>query len=359
MSANSEETPASSTSAKSASADCTLANPTPANPTLAELGEHAVIEHIRAAAPSSRNGDDAAVIAMTTPNARFVASTDMLVENRHFTFDWSEPEHIGAKAAIQNFADIEAMGARPTALLFGIAAPPETPVEIIAGIARGLWEQGSQCPAELVGGDVARADAVMLSITAMGELGGPVPPLRRSGARPGDIVIASGTIGYSAAGLALLEHYGAPGQVPERFTPLVQRHLVPEFEYGRGAIARAAGASSLTDISDGLAIDAAEIAAASGVVIDLDPEAIAADELLLEAAEHLGVDAKVWVLNGGEDHVLLGTTNGQPPTGFRKLGRVTKSAAHPGEYSATAALKAGCITIAGTPVATSSAWVAF
>ncbi|MDK6657824.1 AIR synthase related protein, partial [Escherichia coli] len=83
--------------------------------TIGDIGEFGVIEAIRAIAPSARNGDDAAVLTQTTPNARFVTSTDMLVEGRHFRLDWSTPQQVGAKAAVQNFADIESMGARPTA----------------------------------------------------------------------------------------------------------------------------------------------------------------------------------------------------------------------------------------------------
>ncbi|WP_445292896.1 thiamine-phosphate kinase [Corynebacterium sp. H113] len=291
---------------------------------IGELGELKVISEIRKVAPSKRNGDDAAVLAMTTPNARYVASTDMLVEERHFTMRWSTPQQIGAKAAIQNFADVEAMGARPTAILFGISAPPETPLGVLTGIARGLYDEGRKCAADLVGGDIVSGDNLVVSITAMGELGGPLPPLWRGGARPGDTLIAAGPIGKSAAGFAMLQHFGSPAKVPGEFAGLVGAHLVPEFSYGRGPTARAAGAVSLTDNSDGLVVDLGEIARMSGVSVDVDKQAIAPDEEMIRAGEVLSIDPWEWVLRGGEDHTLLGSIPGEPPTGFRAIGRVLK-----------------------------------
>lgn len=314
--------------------------------TIADLGEFGVIEAIRAIAPSARNGDDAAVLTQTTPNARFVASTDMLVEHRHFRLDWSTPQQIGAKAAIQNFADIESMGARPTAILFGISAPLSTPVRVVTGIAEGLWQQGSQCAAELVGGDVVSGDSLVISITAMGELGGLSKPLLRSAAKPGDTFIASGRIGYSAAGLALLQACGGPDLVPERFNRLVAAHCVPEFEYRRGATARAAGARTLTDNSDGFVVDTAAIAKASGVSVDIDGAAIAPDELLRAAGDYLNSDPWEWVLTGGEDHTLLGSIAGEPPHGFRRIGTVTRA-------------RFDSVLIDGRPPANDSGWVSF
>ena len=297
--------------------------------TVGEVGEHAVIAAIRAVAPSRRNGDDAAVLPLTTTNARYVASTDMLVESRHFTFDWSTPEQVGAKAIVQNFADIEAMGARPTAVLLGLSIPEHMKLNVVTGIARGIRSQCGRCAAELVGGDIVGGDSLVLSITAMGELGGPGRPLFRSGARQGDNVIAAGVIGHSAAGYDLLKHFGHPDEVPDRFRPLVEAHLVPDFSYGRGPVARAAGVGSLTDSSDGLVTDLTEIADASGVTINVDEESIAPSELLMAAADLLDTDPWRWVLSGGEDHTLLGTCSSEPPTGFRRIGTVRRDHGKP------------------------------
>lgn len=314
--------------------------------TIADVGEFGVIEAIRAIAPSARNGDDAAVLTQTTPNARFVASTDMLVQGRHFRLDWSTPQQVGAKAAVQNFADIESMGARPTAMLFAISAPLDTPVSVVTGIAEGLWQQGQQCPAELVGGDVVSGDSLVISITAMGELGGLGRPLLRSAARPGDRLIASGRIGYSAAGLALLERCGAPDKVPAEFSELVAAHCTPEFEYRRGATARATGVRSMTDNSDGLVVDLRAIAKASGVTVEVDGDAIAPDDLQKAAAEYLDCDPWDWVLTGGEDHTLIGSTPAEPPTGFRTIGAVTRE-------------RFDSVLIDGAPPVHDSGWVSF
>ncbi|WP_448851046.1 thiamine-phosphate kinase [Corynebacterium sp. 335C] len=324
-------------------------------PTVGDVGEHAVIAAIREVAPSSRNGDDAAVLAMTTPNASHVATTDLLVEGRHFDLAWSTPEDVGRKAAIQNFADVEAMGARPRALLMGLSAPESTPLDVVVGIARGMVAECDRCVAELVGGDVVGGAGLTLSITAIGEVGGPARPLMRSGARPGDRVIAAGVIGRSAAGLALLRRHGRPEDVPERFRELVDAHRVPVFSYGRGPVARAAGVNCLTDNSDGLLVDLAELARTSGVRIDLDRDAVAPDELMLDAADHLGADAWEWVLHGGEDHTLLGTTAGEPPIDFRVIGRVVRAGRSAVEGSRDAAAAAGTIPGAGTGAATGAA----
>src|SRR5699024_7888409 len=187
-----------------------------------------------------------------------------------FSLDWSTPEQVGAKAAVQNFADVEAMGARPTAILMGLSVPEDTDLEVVRGIAKGLRDQGREWAAELVGGDVVGGDSLVISITAMGELGGPGRPLVRSAARPGDVVIAAGRIGHSGAGLDLLKRYGSPSAVPDRFRELVDAHLVPDFSYGRGPVARAAGVNALTDNSDGLIVDLTEIATASNITIDVD-----------------------------------------------------------------------------------------
>lgn len=290
-------------------------------PTLRELGEREVITRIRAQAPSAVNGDDAAVLAPATPNSRVVAATDMLVQGRHFTAATSTPYCVGRKAALQNFADIEAMGARPIAALLAVSAPADTPVAVMEDIARGVGDMASDYACELVGGDVTSGDHLVVSVTAIGALGGNRPPLTLSGARPGHRVIAHGRIGYSAAGLALLQSSAA---IPQALEPLVAAHQVPQLTPGRGVVARAAGACSMTDNSDGLIRDISQIAEASGVGIDLASNAVAPDALLRDAGDLLDVDPWEWVLGGGEDHTLVGTIEGSAPVGFRSIGTVSR-----------------------------------
>lgn len=311
--------------------------------TIGELGEKAVIAEIIAAAPSARNGDDAAVLTDASPNSRTVATTDMLIEGRHFLREWSTPEEVGRKAVTANFADIEAMGARPTSALLALAAPVDMPVDFVRRLAAGVQAGVSAYAAELVGGDVTENDTLIVSVTAIGSLGGSLPPLKQTRARPGQKVFAHGQIGYSAAGFALLDRYGRAG-VPERFTPLVDAHVAPVLTPGRGVIARATGATAMTDNSDGLIVDLTTIAERSQVGIELFSHAIAPDELLVAAGEDLGVDPWMWVLTGGEDHTLLATTNEDTPSGFRTIGAVTRN---------------GTVTVDGAVPDYQTGWVSF
>ncbi|WKD57768.1 Thiamine-monophosphate kinase [Corynebacterium capitovis DSM 44611] len=294
-----------------------------AGPTIGEVGEQEVIRSIVAAAPSTVNGDDAAVLSQAAPNSRVVATTDMLVEGRHFRADLTTAYQLGRKAVVQNFADIEAMGARPTAALLAISAPPSLPLAVLTELAEGVHSKVEEYSSELVGGDVTGGDSLVVSLSAIGVLGGNRDPLTLSRARPGQHIVAHGRIGYSAAGFALLSA-GVP--IPAELEPLALQHQAPELTPGRGVIARAAGATSMTDNSDGLIRDLGHIASASHVGLDLDEDAIAPDEALLAAGEALGIDPWTWVLGGGEDHTLLATIEGDAPIGFRTIGVVRRGA---------------------------------
>lgn len=315
-------------------------------PTLREVGESGVIQEIIAAAPSSLNGDDAAVLLPMAPNSRTVATTDMLVEGRHFRLDWSSPYQVGLKAITQNYADIEAMGARPIGALMALGAPLDTPVSVVREIAEGIAQRTGEYNTELVGGDVTQAEKITVSVTAIGALGGDRQPLALSAARAGQKVVAHGKIGWSAAGWALLERFGT--QLPDpQLQPLVDFHCAPEIEPGRGVIARATGATAMTDNSDGLVHDLTTIAKRSAVRINIYSEAIAPDELLKRAGDLLDHDPWDWVLAGGEDHTLLGTTMKDAPSGFRLIGDVHKSNG------------TDHLTIDGTPARYNTGWESF
>ena len=146
-------------------------------------------------------GDDCAVLSF--PDSRTAVSTDVLVEGRHFRTDWSTGRDVGARAAAQNLADAAAMGARPVALVVGLVMPASTPVGWVRDFARGLAQGCEPCGAGVVGGDLSSGDSLIVSVTVLGDLEGRAPVLR-SGARPGDAVVHVGTLGRSAAGLALL-----------------------------------------------------------------------------------------------------------------------------------------------------------
>lgn len=294
-----------------------------AGPTLGDVGEEQVIRAIVDSAPSTINGDDAAVLTPAAPNSRVVATTDMLVEGRHFLPEYTTAYLLGRKAVVQNFADIEAMGARPIAALLAISAPDSLPLAVVEQLAQGIHSKMEEYSTELVGGDVTAGDSLVVSLSAIGSLGGNLGPLELNRARPGQRVVAHGRIGYSAAGLDLLRSGSA---IRPELEPLVLAHQAPELTPGRGVVARSAGATAMTDNSDGLIREVGLIAQRSRVAVDLDGAAVAPDDLLIRAGELLGVDPWRWVLCGGEDHTLIGTIDGDAPVGFRVVGTVRKGA---------------------------------
>ena len=307
--------------------------------TLDGLGESAILREVFALLPAGGStllgpGDDAAVVA--APDGSVVATTDVLVEGRDFRREWSSAADVGWKAAAQNLADIAAMGAVPTALLVALAAPGTTEVEWALGLCEGLVAACTGTGAAVVGGDLSSATQVMVSVTALGTLQGR-QPLRRSGARPGDLVAVAGRLGRSAAGLELLRR-GSPDIDPD----LVDAHRRPDPPYRAGPAAAEAGATAMLDVSDGLLRDLGRLADASGVTMNLGwadrvrPEAAAhgfsADvEALVATARRLAPDpdgasslVRCWVLTGGEDHALAATfpRDAVLPDGFRVVGEV-------------------------------------
>jgi thiamine-monophosphate kinase len=287
--------------------------------TLAGTGEFAVIDRLVAgrdqpAAVALGPGDDAAVVFAA--DGKTVVSTDMLVAGRHFRLDWSTPHDVGRKAIAQNAADIEAMGARATAFVVAFGAPADTPTAQALELADGLWHEARLLGAGIVGGDLVSAPQWVISVTVLGDLEGR-EPVRRAGARPGDIVAVVGELGRSAAGYALWH------RDIHQFEELRRRHLVPAPPYGQGRVAADAGATAMTDVSDGLLADLGHVAQASGVGIDVLTAELADDrDAVADAANAVGADALAWVLGGGEDHVLVATFPGSPPDGWRVIGRV-------------------------------------
>jgi thiamine-monophosphate kinase len=258
---------------------------------------------------------------LSAPDGRMVATTDLLIEGRHFRRDWSSARDIGIKAAAQNLADVAAMGATPTALLLGLAVPAATEVSWVLELARGLQHECERAGAVIAGGDVSGADSVMLGITALGTLGGRAP-VTRSGARPGDVVAVCGAVGRSAAGLAVLQAGLDPAGDAE-LAAMVAAHRRPQPEYRAGPLAAAAGATAMIDVSDGLVADLGHVAAASGVRIDIRSASLPSAGLR-SAAERLGADWHDWALGGGEDHALAASfpPDAAPPSVWTVIGSI-------------------------------------
>jgi thiamine-monophosphate kinase len=291
--------------------------------TVGELGEFGLIARITARFPAGPAtavgpGDDAAVVL--AGDGRVVATTDLLVDGRHFRRDWSTPYDVGRKAAAQNLADIAAMGAMPTALLVGLATPPDLAAFWAERFADGLREECELVGAGVVGGDVVRSDQLVIAVTALGDLQGRAPVLR-SGARSGDTVAIAGRLGWAQAGLAALRRgFRSPKAV-------VDAHRRPEPPYLAGPAAAIAGATSMIDVSDGLVADLGHVAAASRVTIAVSRERLEVAPPVAQVAAAVGADPLDWVLSGGEDHALAATfpASVSLPDGWRAIGQVTDS----------------------------------
>jgi len=288
--------------------------------TVADLGEFGVIARITSERPQSSAtllgpGDDAAVLAVR--DGRVVVCVDTVVQGVHFRLDWSAPEHVGRKAVMANLADVAAMGAVPTGLLLALSCPSTTTTEVLDGLAAGIWDAAAEAGIGVLGGDTTSADAIVMSVTALGDLEGR-DPVRRAGARPGDVVAVCGHLGWSVAGMAVLRRgFRSP-------VTMVAAHRTPRPPWREGPLAARAGATAMIDTSDGLLADLGHVARASGVRIDLASEHVPVTEKLRDVASALGGNALEWALTGGEDHALAATfpSAGHVPEGWTVCGAV-------------------------------------
>jgi thiamine-monophosphate kinase len=293
--------------------------------TVADTGEFGLIARVvaRLGTPAGclvGPGDDAAVL-LVGEDRRVVASTDVLVEGRHFRRDWSSAVDVGHRAAAANLADIAAMGATGTALIVGLCVPPELDPEWAEDLATGLAAESATVGAGVVGGDISASPTLTIAVTALGTLAGRDPVLR-AGARPGDVVALAGRVGYAAAGYTVLSRGFRSPKV------LVDAYRRPSVPYAAGPAAAALGASSMIDISDGLVGDLGHVAAASGVRIDIDQTVFELPDQMRDAATALGVDPYSWILAGGDDHALVATFSPAAalPEPWQVIGAVTDGA---------------------------------
>lgn len=260
-------------------------------------------------------GDDAAVFQSSSPNT--VAAADMAVEGVHFDRRWSSLHEIGAKIAAANLADIYAMGAQAKYLLVSVGLTKDFSIPQIKELAQGIKSEADLVGAQVIGGDISKADQLVISISAIGEV---TKPITRSGAKVGDLVILSNLTGNSAAGLFELK---------AGFTdsPFIKAHKKPNLNYAMSKDFAQPEylVNSMSDVSDGLLSELDHIATASGVGIEIDPELFAALPgfgTLSFLAEQSGNDVWEWILNGGEDHAFVATTSNKVPSGAIVIGKV-------------------------------------
>jgi len=289
---------------------------------LGDLGERALIERIRARAGDVAPawvalgiGDDAA--ALEPPRGAYdVLTTDSLIEGVHFRRDWSSCRDVGHKALAVNLSDLAAMGARPRGVLLSLALPTTLTIEEFDQLIDGFVTLAAEHRVPLIGGNLTRSTGpIMISVVAVGEAQRR-RLLTRAGARPGDLLFVTGTLGGAAAGLAILEAGRKRDDLDAEAAACVARYEAPEPRLRCGTIvARSRAATACIDLSDGLAAGARQLAEASrtGVVLK-------ASEIPIQPGATLDR-----ALTGGEDYELLFAVSPRQQRRFLGTLRVMKS----------------------------------
>jgi thiamine-monophosphate kinase len=294
--------------------------------TVSDLSEQELVSRIRArlaAAPAwllVGIGDDAAVVEPVR-NQVEVLTVDSIVEGVHFDRRFTPPEAIGHRALAANLSDLAAMGATPRLALLSLALPSDLPCDDFDRIADGLTRLAALHQIHIAGGNLTRSPGpLVLDVTAVG-WAKRRRVLKRSGAKPGDGIYVTGSVGGARAGLQVLRA-SATSSLNE---PCVARYLYPEARVKAGVLlGRNRAATACMDLSDGLADGIRQIAEASGVGAAIDRAAIPVDAAALRWFESHHVDAVTESLAGGDDYELVFTAS--PKLG----GRLRAVARHSG-----------------------------
>jgi thiamine-monophosphate kinase len=272
--------------------------------------ERRLIEIIRRAArraPAVRVGigDDCAVLEPAA-GSLLLATTDLLIEDVHFRRRWATPTDIGWKALAVNVSDIAAMGGRPRWGLIALACPETVAVDEAEAFFAGVQALATEHDVAIVGGDTAASPGGwIVNVTLLGEA--VRAPLMRSTAHAGDVIAVTGSLGRSAAGLALLEATPALSSVPgDARADVTAAHLRPRPRTREGQwLSEAGGVTSMIDLSDGLATDLGHLCEESGVGARVDLKRIPIEASVHAVALALGRDTLHWATGGGEDYELL------------------------------------------------------
>jgi thiamine-monophosphate kinase len=291
---------------------------------LRDLGEFGFIEHVKRrfggpARPGEIGiGDDGAVLR--SPPGKVVLSTDLLVEGTHFDLRYFLPQELGWRALMANLSDLAAMGASPVCYLVALAAPPDTPLPLLDGVFRGMSSAARLSGIRLVGGDTCRGERIVLSLTVMGKVASR-RVVRRTGARPGDLLFVTGEPGWSRLGLRLLSG-GRPRDPKGWRGEAMRRHLCPVARWREGMMAARCGAvSAMIDLSDGLLPDLSHLLERGGIGAVLDERAFRISARFRKAASELREDPVAAYLAGGEDYELLMSVRPHRYEAFRRAAR--------------------------------------
>ena len=280
--------------------------------TIAELGEFGLIARLTAGLPQPTDvivgvGDDAAILDIGGDEL-VVATCDAQVEDIHFRLRHTHPHDMGRKALAVNLSDIAAMGGKPRFALISLLMPPTLEVAVLDGIYEGLREEAAQFDVALVGGNIARnAERLIIDITLLGTATRS-RLLRRDSAKPGEVVMVTGSLGSAAAGLLVGEDEQLAAQIPsENLAGVLAAQRTPTPRVAAGQWLAQHAVTTCIDVSDGLAADIAHICEASGVGVQIEAESLPIPPEVVTLATLAGRVPQDLALFGGEDYELVFT----------------------------------------------------
>jgi thiamine-monophosphate kinase len=284
---------------------------------LSRLGEFGLIEKIRRRTPAGRGvrigiGDDAASVENRSGSSLITA--DLLIEGRHFDLRWTSLRDLGHKALAVNLSDIAAMGGIPDYVILSLGIPAHFDSKDIDAFYRGFEELAAENSVALIGGDTNAAEKLIISVCVIGHSS--AKPIERRGAKPGDDIYVTGTLGDSALGLKLLRRVGR-ARKGQRAITLLARHHRPTPRLVAGALlAKKKLATAMIDVSDGLLQDLGHICRASAIGATIEAERL---PLSPAYCAFVGKERSHYALSGGEDYELLFCARRQNRARIEKL----------------------------------------
>ncbi|HLS29375.1 MAG TPA: thiamine-phosphate kinase [Flavobacteriaceae bacterium] len=287
---------------------------------LSDLGEFGLIDHLTKHIKIQRSstklgvGDDAAVLNFEGDDV--LVGTDLLAEGVHFDLGYMPLKHLGYKAVIVNLSDIYAMNAEPTQITVSLGLSNRFPVEAVEELYKGMLLAAKNYKVDLVGGDTTSSrSGLIISITALGKAKSE-DVVKRSGAKPNDLLVVTGDLGAAYMGLQVLERENEvfkvnPDTQPdlEPYSYIVERQLKPEARKDIPKLLKKLGVkpTSMIDISDGLSSEIIHLSKNSKTGMNLFEEKLPIDPTVITVCEEFNLDSTTVILNGGEDFELLFT----------------------------------------------------